>query len=140
MKAAVQMSTALNGSIGMFTAVLAAIALLGVITQSVARRRKEIGIRIALGARPRQVLYVVLKEGLLMTAVGIALGFAGALIIARVLSTVTAGIGDVLAMSVGDFWVTVGAPILVVTFAAVFCYLPARHSTRIDPVGALREE
>jgi ABC-type antimicrobial peptide transport system permease subunit len=79
--------------------------------------RKEFAIRMALGARPPQVLRLVMREGAVMTSVGAVLGFAG-----------------------GGRALTVGVPMLLVSLAAIACYLPARRSTSLDPLVALREE
>jgi len=126
--------------LGVFALLLACIGLGGVTAYAVARRRKEIGIRMALGARGRQVLGLVLREGTVLVVVGSALGFGGACAISRAFSTYS----DVLARTFGQrgydpFW-AVGAPLFLAGLAMLACYLPARRATKADPMTALREE
>src|SRR5258706_4313581 len=85
-----------DGGIGLFGLVLAAIGLAGVTAYAVAQRRKEIGIRMALGARKGQVLRLVLREGMALVSVGTGLGFLGALALAKILSTLSSVFVDVL--------------------------------------------
>ena len=128
------------GGIGVFGLVLAAIGLAGVTAYAVARRRKEIGIRMALGARKAQVLRLVLREGVALVIVGSALGFLGAMAIVRVLSSLTSMFADSFNVCVSDPLLVVGAPVLLGTLAMIACYLPARKSAKIDPLKTLREE
>ena len=128
------------GGIGVFGLVLAAIGLAGVTAYAVARRRKEIGIRMALGARKAQVLRLVLREGVALVIVGSALGFLGAMAIVRVLSSLTSLFADSFNVSVSDPLLVVGAPALLGALAMIACYLPARRTARIDPLKTLREE
>ena len=127
-------------SIGIFGLILAAIGLAAVITRAVHRRRKEIGIRMALGARARQVLGLVLTEYVALVAVGGVPGCAGALALARGFAAVGVWFARFLAEGAGDPLVLVGGPVLLVAVALIACYEPARRSTRIDPLVALREE
>jgi ABC-type antimicrobial peptide transport system permease subunit len=126
--------------IGVFGLVLAAIGLAGVTAYAVARRRKEIGIRIALGARRGQVLRLVLREGAALVTVGTALGFLGAMAMVKVLSALTSIFVDSFQVSTDDPRLIIGAPLLLAALAMVACYIPARRSARIDPLKALREE
>jgi predicted permease len=128
------------GGMGVFGLILAAIGLAGVTAYAVARRRKEIGIRMALGARKAQVLRLVLREGVALVIVGSALGFLGAMAIVRVLSSLTSLFADSFNVSVNDPLLVVGAPLLLGALAMIACYLPARKSARIDPLKTLREE
>jgi len=126
--------------LGFFALLLACIGLGGVTAYAVVRRRKEIGIRMALGARASQVQGLVLREGTALVAVGSVLGVSGAFALARVF----AAYSDVLARSFGqrenNLILLVGAPLALAGLAMLACYLPARRATRIDPVAALREE
>jgi len=140
MDAYMRVGASLYGSLGVFGLVLSSIGLAGVTAYSVARRRKEIGIRVALGARAGQVLRLVLQEGGGLILVGTLIGFAGAFAISRALSTVTAALGTVFASSTGDPRLLVGAPLLLAAVALLACYVPARKSARIDPLAALRQE
>ncbi|MGA2601927.1 MAG: ABC transporter permease [Bryobacteraceae bacterium] len=128
------------GGIGAFGLVLAAIGLAGVTAYAVARRRKEIGIRMALGARKAQVLRLVLREGAALVAVGTALGFLGAVAMVKILSSLTSVFVDAFNVATNDPRLIVGAPLLLASLAMLACYLPARRSTKIDPMKALREE
>ena len=120
--------------------ILASVGLAGVTAYSVARRKKEIGIRMALGARRGQVLGLVLKEGFWLVAVGSALGFGVAFAASKVLAGMTSIFTDAFKMGTSDPRLIVGAPVLLAGLAMLACYVPARKSTRIDPVRALREE
>jgi len=106
----------------------------------VTQRRKEIGIRMALGARKGQVLRLVLREGATLVTVGSILGFAGAFAIAKLLSAMTNILADALQVGTNDPRLLLGAPLLLMALTMIACYVPARKSIRIDPLKALREE
>jgi macrolide transport system ATP-binding/permease protein len=125
--------------IGVFGLVLAAIGLAGVTGYAVAQRRKEIGIRMALGARKGQVLLLVMREGTALVSVGTVLGFLGAFALAKTLSALTNVFVDALKMGTGDLRLLVGAPLLLAGLALLACYVPARRAAKIDPLQALRE-
>jgi ABC-type antimicrobial peptide transport system permease subunit len=128
------------GGIGVFGLILAAIGLAGVTAYAVAQRRKEIAIRTALGASKAQVLRLVLREGATLVTVGSVLGFLGAIGIAKVLSALTNLFVEALSVGTNDARLLIGAPVLLATVAMLACYIPARRSTQIDPLRALREE
>jgi predicted permease len=128
------------GGIGVFGLVLAAIGLAGVTAYSVARRRKEIGIRMALGARKAQVLRLVMREGGLLVAGGLVLGLLAAFGLSRALAAFSSLFGPSFAAGARDPRLIFGAPLLLACLAMLACYLPARRSTQIDPLTALREE
>ena len=128
------------GGIGVFGLVLSAIGLAGVTAYSVAQRRKEIGIRMALGARKGQVLTLVLREGTSLVSVGTVLGFLGAFALAKALSAMTNVFVESLKIGTNDPRLLIGAPVLLAMLAMLACYLPARKATKIDPLKALREE
>ncbi len=135
-----RMHAIIYGAIGVFGMVLAAIGLAGVTAYSVARRRREIGIRMALGARKGQVLRLVLREGGGLVATGTVLGFAGAFGISRLLSAASSLFGPEIAAGAHDPRLIFGAPLLLAGLAMLACYVPARKSTKIDPLVALRQE
>jgi predicted permease len=137
---AVEYVLAIYTVVGLFALILACVGLAGVSAQAVVRRRKEIGIRMALGAQRRQVLRLVMKEGAAMALIGCLLGFAGASGLTRVVASVSAQFAQAIALSVTDPVRILGAPLLLISLAAVACYLPARRSATIDPLRALREE
>lgn len=123
--------------LGIFAALallLCAIGIYGVLAQSVARRRREIGIRMAVGAEPRDVLRLVIGQGIRLTLMGIVLGIAGSLMLVRLLTNLLYGVSasDPLTFAV------VSAVLLVVALLA--CYIPARRAMKIDPMVALRHE
>lgn len=128
------------GCIGMFGLILASVGLAGVTAYSVAQRRREIGIRIALGAGRGDVLGLVMKEGAVLVLAGMFLGLAAARAGIRFLSAVMAVIARTAGSSSSDPWLLAGAPLLLAVVALAACYLPARRSMRIDPVVALRQE
>jgi predicted permease len=138
--APLQLASWTYGVVGLFGLILASVGLAGMTAYSVAQRRREIGIRIALGARGRNVLGLVMKEGAFLVAVGTAAGLGGAWAGARLLSAMNASVGKVTATSTSDPVVLFGAPLLLAMVAMTACYLPARQSMRIDPAAALRQE
>jgi predicted permease len=126
--------------LGVFALLLACIGLGGVTAYAVARRRKEIGIRMALGARGSQVQRLVLREGAALVAVGSALGFGGAFALWRVLTAYSDMLARTFHQPVSGALLMVGAPLVLASLTMLACYLPARRATRIDPVASLREE
>ncbi len=135
-----RLGMSIYGVMGVFGLILAAVGLAGVTAYSVARRRREIGIRMALGARKGQVLWLVLREGTVLVAVGSALGFLATVGLSHALSAVTSIFGQSFEAGARDPRLIFGAPVLLAVLAMVACYLPARRSARIDPLKALREE
>jgi ABC-type antimicrobial peptide transport system permease subunit len=140
MNSVIQLSSTFYGGIGVFGLILASIGLAGVTAYAVARRSKEIGIRMALGANQNQVLRLVMKEGAALVAVGTVLGFAGSIIISRALASLTTELARAFGASTGDPLLLAGAPLLLAGLAMLACYLPARKATEIDPLRALRQE
>jgi predicted permease len=133
-------STAVYFVLGLFSLLLASVGLGGVTAYTVAQRRKEIGIRMALGARGRQVQGLVMREGTALVVVGSVCGFAGALALARAFSAYSEMLAKSLAQPPVDRSLLAGAPLLLAGLAMLACYFPARRATRIDPVAALRED
>ena len=113
---------------------LAAIGLYGVIAQSVSERRREIGVRMALGATHDQILRLFLRHGLIVAAIGIGAGIAGAVAATRSLASLVFGVTATDPATLG----TVAALLTLVTLLA--CYIPAQSATRVDPSEALRME
>ncbi|MGA7312690.1 MAG: ADOP family duplicated permease [Silvibacterium sp.] len=126
--------------IGLFGLVLSAIGLAGVTAYAVAQRRREIGIRMALGARKGQVLRLVLREGTALIAVGTVLGFLGAVAMAKLLSALTKEFSDAFKFGTDDPRLLVGAPLLLAAVTLLACYVPARQAAKIDPLKALRQD
>jgi macrolide transport system ATP-binding/permease protein len=126
--------------IGGFGLILACLGIAGVTAQAVQRRRKEIGIRMALGARQGQLLRLVLRESAVMAVFGAVLGFAGASALARLLSAISADMAQIIAPAISNRMLIVGIPSFLILLAAVACYVPARRSVTTDPLIVLREE
>jgi predicted permease len=114
--------------------VLASVGIYGVISYAVSQRTREIGVRMALGARPADVLRMILSEGLKLVAVGVALGLVAALMLTRLLE------GMVYGVSMRDPLIFVLVNLLLVTVSLAACYIPARCAMRVDPLVALRYE
>jgi len=114
--------------------VLASVGIYGVISVAVSQRTREIGVRMALGARPADVLRMILTEGLKLVAVGVVLGVAAALMLTRLLE------GMVYGVSMRDPLIFVLVNLLMVAVSLAACYVPARRATRVDPITALRYE
>ena len=122
------------GILGALALVLAAVGMYGVLAYHVTARTREIGIRMALGARPREVVQLVTVQGLRVTIGGIATGLFISAMASRLLSTLLQGVSPtdtVTWLSAVGVWIAV---------ALVACWLPARRATRVEPVVALREE
>lgn len=124
----------LGACFGSVALLLAAIALYGLISYAVSLRARELGIRIALGARAGGIFRLVIGRGLRLVVTGIAIGVPLALIASHALQSMMFGIGA------SDPLTLVGGSLLLALVAAVACYVPARRATRIDPTGALRCE
>jgi putative ABC transport system permease protein len=122
------------GSMGLLGLLLALVGLYGIMTYSVSRRTREIGIRMALGADSRAVLCMVLRQGLLLSLVGIAVGLAASTALSRGLAALIEGVAPVDPVAL----VAVPAALLSVTLLAAL--LPARRAARVDPIRALRWE
>ena len=140
LNAFVEWDSAIYVVLGIFALLLASIGLGGVTVYAVARRRKEIGIRMALGARDRQVLGLVLREGAVLVVVGSVLGFGGAVGLSRAFSAFSDVLARIFAKPADDPFLLFGVPLVLAGLALMACYLPARRATKIDPMSALRGE
>jgi predicted permease len=126
--------SALSTAFGILALLLACIGLYGIAVYSVASRTREIGIRMALGARPDDVHRMVIRQGIRVTLTGVIIGLAGAFVVSRVLNTLLFGIDR------ADSIIYAGVSVLLVLVALAACYLPARRAARIDPMIALHYE
>jgi ABC-type lipoprotein release transport system permease subunit len=119
---------------GIVALVLAAVGVYGLKSYLVSRRTREIGIRIALGARPKDILWLVLRDGARTTIAGLAIGFPLAIGLAFLLR------GGFVGVQIFDPLVMFVAPSILVGAAAIATYVPARRATRVTPLDALRTE
>jgi predicted permease len=128
-----QLTLWLLGAFAAAALVLAAIGIYGLLAYSVEQRRQEVGIRRALGARPADIVRLVLRQGLGLTLAGIAAGLAGAFLIGRALEAL------LFHVSPTDPVIYAGMALLFLTVALIASYLPARRALQVDPVVAIRE-
>ena len=113
---------------------LAAVGIYGIVAYSVTERTHEIGVRVALGAQRRDVMAMVVGQGMTMTIVGAAIGVAASAALARLMSSLLFGVSAV------DPATFVAIPLLLIAVALAACYVPARRATRVDPLQSLRAE
>src|SRR5215469_1381148 len=113
---------------------LALIGLYGLIAYSVAQRSSEIGVRMALGAQPNDILKMVVGQGLKLVLIGVAAGLAGAFALSRLLTQFLYGVAP------SDPATFIGVALILTAVAAVACWIPAQRATRVDPIIALRYE
>ena len=113
---------------------LAVLGVYGVVSYAVARRTREVGIRIAVGAQPSAVVRLLMREGLTLVVIGAAIGLVLGLVVSRLLQTLLFGVQP------GDPLTFVGAPLLLLTVGAVASLLPARRASRVDPARVLKAE
>jgi putative ABC transport system permease protein len=126
--------TLLFGLFGFLALVLAAVGIYAVVSFSVAQRTQEIGIRMSLGAQPRQVLGLVIGSGLKLALFGIAAGCGAAFGLTRLMAALLFGVAPT------DPWTFAGVAILLAGVALAACYIPARRAMNVDPIVALRYE
>jgi predicted permease len=124
----------LPGFFAIFATVLAAVGIYGVLAYAVGQRTQEFGVRMALGAQPRQILGLVMRRGIILTALGILIGVCGALTLTRYLR------GMLYDISPLDLTTYLTVTLLFTVVALVASYLPTRMATRLDPTVALRSE
>jgi predicted permease len=125
--------TVLIGGFGLVGLVLGALGVYGLLASTVGERRREIGVRLALGARPTQVLAAVVRRGLLVTSAGVVIGLAGAWALARFLEAVLYGVEPT------DPGTLAGTSLVLLAVSALASWIPARRAARVPPTEALRE-
>ncbi len=128
-----KMGVALLTIFGLLALALASIGLYGILAYSVNQRKREIGLRMALGATPATVCRLILTEGMSLVLAGVLIGFVAALAVGSLLS------GMLYGVSASDPASVAAAGLVLLAVALLACYLPARWATRVDPLAALRE-
>ncbi len=113
---------------------LGAIGLFGVISYVVSQRTREIGVRVALGARGEDVQRMIVRQGVAVLIGGVTVGLLGAFALTRLMGAV------LYEVSAADPWTFAGAPVVLVIVSLLASWLPARRATKVDPVTALRAE
>ena len=126
--------TWLSSAFGLLATLLTALGLYGVLTFSVARRTREIGIRVALGAQRRDVFRLIMTRGVLLVGVGVLVGIAASIAFSRLLESLLFGVRP------NSIATLVGVSVGLIGVALIACWLPARRATRVDPLVALRYE
>jgi predicted permease len=124
----------LIGFFGLTALLLATAGVFGVMAYSVSRRTREIGVRVALGAGSRDVLGMILSQGLRTIFIGVVIGIAGSLALTRTVESLLFGVTATDPLTFG------GVTLLLVVSALLACYIPARRATKVDPMVALRYE
>jgi putative ABC transport system permease protein len=130
----VRLGAKLAGAFGLLGLILAVVGLYGVVSYAVTQRTHEIGVRVALGAKRREVLKLVLGQGLVLTGIGIAVGMGAALAVTRVMSSLLYGV------STTDPLTFILVPLLLTGVALAASFVPARRAMKVDPMVALRYE
>jgi putative ABC transport system permease protein len=120
--------------IGLFGLLLASAGLYGVIAYSVSRRTREIGIRVAIGADPRGIARLVLRQGLTLTFIGVGIGLLLALSVSKLLASLLVGVSS------HDPFVFIAVTLILAAVSLLACYVPARRAARVDPLLALRQD
>ena len=128
-----KLGVALLTVFGLLALALASVGLYGIMAYSVSQRKREIGLRMALGAARTGVLWLILRQGMSLVLTGVLIGFAAALVVGRLLSKMLYG------LSASDPVSVAGAMVVLSAVALLACYLPARRASHVDPLVALRE-
>jgi ABC-type antimicrobial peptide transport system permease subunit len=123
----------LGGFFGVVALLLAALGIYGVMSQAVTRRNREIGIRMALGAEPGNVLWMMLRESLAMLGIGAAIGLPAALALTRYTESLLFGVKPQDPVTIA------GAVLLLLVVTTLAGFLPAQRATRVQPMEALRQ-
>jgi ABC-type antimicrobial peptide transport system permease subunit len=125
------------GAMGLAGLSMALVGLYGLVSYSVSRRTREIGIRMAIGAQGLDILRVVLRQGMMLAAIGVALGLAGSIGAGAMIHAAFTGLQK---GGVFDPWILIALPVALLAVTMLASYIPARRAASIDPNRALRYE
>jgi predicted permease len=129
-----RLSAGIGSAFGLLALLLTTMGLYSVMTYAVSQRTREIGIRMALGAQVRDVMALVLRQGITLVVIGIAIGLTGAFLVTRVLSSL------LLNVATTDPLTFIGVSVLLLLVALLACYLPARRAAKVSPLVAMKFE
>jgi hypothetical protein len=131
---AIRLTAEVSMLLGVVALTLAGLGLYGVISYAVSARTREIGIRVALGAHTANVRALIIRHGMLLTSMGLAIGLGASLLLTPVLQSF------LIDLPAGDPGTFAGVSMVLIVIALLACYLPARRATKIDPIATLRTE
>jgi len=131
---ATNLASLLATVLGLLALFLATIGIYGVMSYAVGQRTREIGIRMALGARGHEVMKLVIRQGMGLVLIGVTIGMAASLAVAQLLKSFLFGLSAADPMTFGMI------PLLLAAVALLACYIPAQRATKVDPMTTLRSE